>query len=259
LIEDGKTLNCTLERFPNIMDAGIKNNKDTVTIKENLAHMVFSKTFEYRKETIQAIQRYIYDSFEIKGREVSLFVATPHEPDFSQRQKKLVYDVFYKKTREIFFLSGFLSAVSSSRELFQGFMDNKVIFIHLLETSSYSGLFFEGGEFHVSSFSKGFATITTTEIRDEINGVLERKSRELPGSFKGHPHISDEQIDRFQELWDDDSNYRLVIAAPEFIKKKIGNTISGFTIHYLDNYENCVLNGLSGIAENSEGIKRPSN
>jgi len=258
-IEDGKTLNCTLEHFSNILDAGIKINKDTVTIKENLAHMVFSKTFEYRKETIQAIRRYIYDSFEIKGREVSLFVATPHESDFSQRQKKLVYDVFYKKTREIFFLSGFLAAVSSSRELFQGFMDNKVIFIHLLETCSYTGIVFEGGDFHVLPLNKGFSTITIPGIREEIKGAMERKSRELPGSFKGHPHISDEQIDRFQELWDDDSNYRLVIAAPEFIKKKIGNTISGFTIRYLDDYENCVLNGLSGIAENSEGIKRPSN
>jgi len=138
-------------------------------------------------------------------------------------------------------------------------MDNKVIFIHLLETSSYSGLFFEGGEFHVLSFNKGFATITTTEIREEINGVLERKSRELPGSFKGQPHIPDEQIDHFRELWKNDSNYRLVLAVPEFMKKKIGQTISGFTIHYLDNYENCVLNGLSGIAENSERIKRPSN
>jgi len=43
------------------------------------------------------------------------------------------------------------------------------------------------------------------------------------------------------------------------MKKKIGDTISGFTIHYLDNYENCVLTGLSGIAENSERIKRPAN
>lgn len=66
----------------------------------------------------------------------------------------------------------------------------------------------------MSLLNRGFSTITIPEIREEIKGVMERKSRELPGSFKGHPHISDEQIDHFLELWRNDPNYRLVMAGP---------------------------------------------
>ncbi len=257
-IEDGKTLSCTPAHLSNILDAEIKKSKDTRVIKEDLADMTFSKTHEYRKETIHAILNYIYDSFEIKGREVSLFAVTPPEPGFSNRQKQLLCDAFYKKTREVFFLSGFMAAVSSSRELFDGFKENKMIFIHLLETCAYSGIAFEGGEFHVTSFDKGFSNISITDIRDEVKGVMERKSRELPDFFKGHSHLSDEEIDRFSGLWKSESNYRLVVAVPEFMKKKIGETISGFTVHYLDNYDDCILTGLSRVAENIKEIKKQS-
>lgn len=257
-MEDGKTLDCTPEQFSNIIDADVKKSKDTGTIKENLADMIFSKTHEYQKETLNAIQRYIYDSFEIKGREVSLFVATPPASNFYNRQVPLVYKTFLRKTREIFFLSGFMAALSSDRELFEGFKENKVIFLHILETCTHSGIIFEGGEFHVSTLDKGFSTISIKEIGKEIKAVLERKDPDLPDSFKEHPDIPGEEIDRFRELWDDDSNYRLVLAVPGFMKKKIGKTLPGYTVHYLDNYDECVLSGLSGVAENIRGIERQS-
>lgn len=219
---------------------------------QDLKNALIKSEFNY--EILKRLFIYVQKKSEVKLN-TKLFLSVPNDilngKNRAEWEKNILKAVISSNWRKVFFIDSFLCAATGAGVpmCLPGENDDlvKYICLYSTKTHTYIGIIFAGSCFNVKVINKGYDICKQEDILEKIKVIEKEVKQDLPDIFdeKG---ISEEDRKKLIKGWNKKTNPILYAIVPKSMNNEI-NKVNDYNVKSVENYENCVINGLGKIID----------
>ena len=245
-IKKGIYINESLENFYNLLD---EKRKDL-----ELQDMIINSKYWENDKVVKAMFKYARKGLGSTLGQVDLYVALPHQYSTNiyndTWKEKFLNSITASKWRSIHLISNYLCAAIDSGVLIndknQESIYEKCIFVYSTKWNTYVGLVFAGGDFNVEIINAGYDDIKLDQINNSIINILDKLSNTLPEMFLNN-RIPKGELEVLHRSWAVPVQNKIYMTVPNKLRQVLGEELGSYQLIYSQDYNMCILNGLSKI------------